>query len=103
MDAYVQSMTRNPEFPDTCKKLPVPRNIFPVNKRRELREKWLCAAIFCYEIGLGNPEIAKFPVKIPVSREFAWRRVRSALRRQPGIPRFREFPSLVAERPANGG
>jgi hypothetical protein len=36
---HVQSMIRNPEFPDTCKKLPVPRNIFPVNLRRELREK----------------------------------------------------------------
>ena len=30
-----------------------------------------------------SPEIAKFPVKFPVSREFSWRRVRSALRRQP--------------------
>jgi hypothetical protein len=60
------------------------------------------AAVSCYEIGLGSLEIAKFPVKFPVSREFAWRRVRSALRRQPGIPRFKEFPSLVAERPANG-
>jgi hypothetical protein len=30
-----------------------------------------------------RPENAKFPVKFPVSREFAWRRVRSALRRQP--------------------
>jgi heme-degrading monooxygenase HmoA len=28
--------------------------------------------------------MAKFPVKFPVSREFLWRRVRSALRRQPG-------------------
>jgi hypothetical protein len=44
------------------------------------------AAVFCYEIGLGSPEIAKFPVKFPVSREFAWRRVRSALRRQPMTP-----------------
>src|SRR3984893_15499778 len=42
------------------------------------------AAVSCYEIGLGAPKIAKFPVKFPVSREFAWRRVRSALRRQPG-------------------
>src|ERR1700722_13934365 len=41
------------------------------------------AAVSCYEIGLGSPEITKFPVKFPVSREFAWRRVRSALRRQP--------------------
>jgi hypothetical protein len=41
-------------------------------------------AVSCYEIGPGSPQIAKFPVKFPVSREFAWRLVRSALRRQPG-------------------
>jgi hypothetical protein len=61
------------------------------------------ASVSCYEIGLGSPEIAKFPVKFPVSREFAWRRVRSALRRQPGIPRFREFPSLDEKGPPNAG
>jgi hypothetical protein len=27
------------------------------------------AAVSCYEIGPGSPEIAKFPVKFPVSRE----------------------------------
>ena len=32
----------------------------------------------------SDPKIAIFPVKFPVSREFAWRPVRSALRRQPG-------------------
>src|SRR6202023_3379602 len=48
------------------------------------------AAVSCYEIGLGSPEIAKFPVKFPVSREFAWRRVRSALRRQPGSSAARD-------------
>jgi hypothetical protein len=36
------------------------------------------------ETGSRSPKIAKFPVKFPVSREFAWRPVRSALRRQPG-------------------
>jgi hypothetical protein len=41
------------------------------------------AAVSCCKIGLGSPEIAKFPVKFPVSRELAWRRVRSALRCQP--------------------
>jgi hypothetical protein len=35
------SVIRDPEFPDTCKKFPVPWNIFPVNLRRELGEKWL--------------------------------------------------------------
>jgi hypothetical protein len=29
--------------------------------------------------------------------------VRSALRRQPGIPRFREFPSLDKKGPPNAG
>jgi hypothetical protein len=28
------------------------------------------AAVSCYEIGPGGPEIAKFPVKFPVNREF---------------------------------
>jgi hypothetical protein len=60
-------------------------------------------AVSCYEIGPGSPQIAKFPVKFPVSREFAWRLVRSALRRQPGIPRFREFPSLDEKGPLNAG
>src|ERR1700726_3701559 len=32
------------------------------------------AAVSCYKIGLGSPEIAKFPVKFPVSREITWRR-----------------------------
>jgi hypothetical protein len=41
--------------------------------------------------------------KFPDSREIAWRRVRSALRRQPSSPRFGEFSSLVAGRLANGG
>src|ERR1700692_3562722 len=59
MDAYV----RDPKFPDTRKKFPVPCNIFPVNLRRELREKRLRRSGFCYEIGPGSPEIAKFPVK----------------------------------------
>src|SRR6266404_9086711 len=33
-----------------------------------------------------SPRIAEFPVKFPDTREFAWRQVRSALRRQPGSP-----------------
>jgi hypothetical protein len=51
------------------------------------------AAVSCYEIGPGSLEIAKFPVKFPVSREFARRRVRSALRRQGGsLVRTAIFP-----------
>jgi len=49
------------------------------------------AAVSCCKIGLGSPEIAKFPVKFPVSRELAWRRVRSALRCQPTSPVFGDF------------
>jgi hypothetical protein len=33
-----------------------------------------------------RPEIVIFPVKFPVCREFSWRQVRYALRRQPAIP-----------------
>jgi hypothetical protein len=61
------------------------------------------AAVSCYEIGLGSPEIAKFPVKFPVSREFAWRRVRSALRRQPGSPEAGNSTPQRREKPAVGG
>jgi hypothetical protein len=48
-------------------------------------------AVSCSEIRFSGPEVAKFPVKFPDSREFLWRRVRSALRRQPGV--FGEFSS----------
>jgi hypothetical protein len=34
---------------------------------------------------LWKPKNAIFPVKFPVSREIRWRRVRSALRRQPDL------------------
>jgi hypothetical protein len=43
------------------------------------------AVVSSYEIGSLSLKIVKFPVKFPVSREFAWRQVRSALRRQPKI------------------
>jgi hypothetical protein len=42
------------------------------------------AADSCSEIVLRSHGIAHFPAKFPVSREFTWRRVRSALRHQPG-------------------
>jgi hypothetical protein len=44
------------------------------------------AAVSWYSIVPLSPRIAKFPVKFPDTREFAWRRARSALRRQPGGP-----------------
>src|ERR1700694_4761145 len=60
-------------------------------------------AVSCYEIVSWGLEIAEFPVKFPVSREFAWRRVRSPLRRQPASPRVGETSPEVAEKPANSG
>src|SRR5258708_26520711 len=45
------------------------------------------------EIVSRTPKIANFPVKFPVSREFAWRRVRSALHRQPGSAGIAEVTS----------
>jgi len=54
---------------------------------------WLrnrCSTAVSYsEVRSSGPEIAKFPVKFPDSREFVWRRV--PLRRQPGV--FGEFCS----------
>ncbi len=50
-----------------------------------------------------NPENAKFPVKFPVSREFARRLVRSALRRQPNSPASEKMSLNIRRRPANGG
>jgi hypothetical protein len=40
--------------------------------------------VSCYGIASQSPKTQKFPVKFPVSREFPWRQVRLALRRQPG-------------------
>jgi hypothetical protein len=58
--------------------------IFSLLMRAGKRSRSGCStAVSCYEIGPGSPKIAKFPVKFPVSREFAWRRVRSPLCRQP--------------------
>jgi hypothetical protein len=50
-----------------------------------------------------NPETAEFPVKFPVSREFAWRLVRIPLRRQPDILVFREFSLLDEKGLRNAG
>ena len=40
--------------------------------------------VSCSETDPHRPKTAKFPVKFPVTRETAWRQVRSALRRQGG-------------------
>jgi len=73
---------------------PDPQNIFPVSLRRELCEKSCGTVISCFEIVSLGPEIAEFPVKFPVSREFPWRRVRSPLRRQGGSSSSRYLPDL---------
>ena len=49
------------------------------------------AAVSWHVIVSLSPRIAKFPVKFPDTREFARRRVRSALRRQPGSPAPGDF------------
>jgi hypothetical protein len=48
-------------------------------------------------------EIAVFPVKFPVSREFAWRLVRIPLRRQPRIPAFCQASQETADWAGNPG
>src|SRR5215203_3838087 len=48
-------------------------------------------ATSCLETRPGAPKVQKFPVKFAVSRESAWSRVRSALRRQPGSAGVGEF------------
>jgi hypothetical protein len=69
MDAYSALTVRDPEFPDTCK-----NSLF-----LEIFSLLVCvgnyartdcgAAVSCNKIGLGSPEIAKFAVLFPVSRE----------------------------------
>jgi hypothetical protein len=49
------------------------------------------AAVFCSKTFSRCLKIAKFPVKFPDSREIAWRRARSALRRQPASPTPGDF------------
>ena len=52
---------------------------------------------------LKDPKFAKFPVKFPVSREFPWRQVRSALRRQPGSPAREIIPRQWQKSPPIAG
>jgi hypothetical protein len=66
------------KFPVPIRNFPILRNIFPVSFGREFTKRHCSAAISCSKFGSDGPEVAKFPVKFPVSREFAWRRVRSA-------------------------
>jgi hypothetical protein len=61
------------------------------------------AAISLSGLASQTLKIAKFPVKFPVSRELARRRVRSALRRQPATPAFRRAPQENREWAGNTG
>jgi hypothetical protein len=52
---------------------------------------------FCAKIVYEWLKIAEFPVKFPDNREFSWRLVRSALRRQPGNSAFTQAPEDIRE------
>jgi hypothetical protein len=60
-------------------------------------------AVSCSETRSSGSEIGKIPDKFPVSRESAWRRVRSALRRQPATPAFRRPPQEKRKWAGNAG
>jgi hypothetical protein len=82
-------------------KFPVIRLEFPVGRKNFpdslLRESPCSAAVSCFEIVVLAPEIVIFPVKFPVCREFRRRRVRCALRRQPGSPYATYFDGFLSE------
>ena len=65
------------------------------------------AAVSSHKADPGGVKIVGFPVKFPVSREFARRRVRSALRRQPAGPEAGDSNPPRTQKPAstcmNGG
>jgi hypothetical protein len=63
--------------------VPVLGNSFPVKLSRELPQEALWRSDFRYQRRQARLKIDDFPVKFPVCREFRWRPVRSALRRQP--------------------
>jgi hypothetical protein len=91
------------KFPVTAKDFPDTRNVFPVNLHRELLEKHCGTATSCAETVLKCPKSGEYPVKFPVSREFARRQMRSALRRQPSTLAPLGLSRRRSERPANGG
>lgn len=53
-------------------------------------------AVSSSETVFGSPNIAKFPVKFLARREMKWRRVRSALHRQPELTSYIYFVFLSA-------
>jgi hypothetical protein len=73
------------EFPVIGSKIPVLRNNFPVNWSRELLLSDYSAALSCTKNVFRSLKIVEFTAKFPDSREISWRRVRSALQRQPAF------------------
>ena len=71
------------KFPVIRLEFPILQKNFPDSLLREFAEKSCGKAVSCSNIVALRPEIVIFPVKFPVCREFGWRPVRSALRRQP--------------------
>ena len=59
--------------------------------------------VSCFGIVVLRSEIVIFPVKFPVCREFSWRQVRYALRRQPGILAFCQAPKQTRNKAGNTG
>src|SRR6267378_1177993 len=53
------------EFPDTAQKFLVPRNLFPDNLLRELREKSLQHSRILHRTWLAGRQNRKIPCKIP--------------------------------------
>ena len=93
-DPDPQRPDRKIKFPVSARNSPDPQKDFPVNFYREMRRKTAAAQrlISCTKDQIPyTPDLAIFPVKFPVCREIAWRRVRSLLRRQPGSPAFGQF------------
>jgi hypothetical protein len=58
-----------PSFPVPVRNFPVIENNFPVNRCRELPGNRCGTAAFRTDVAPKRPEIAKFPVIFPVSRE----------------------------------
>ena len=66
------TLTDAHEFPVGATKIPVLRNLFPVNLIRELAPKCRGNGVSGSRGRFPNPKITVFPVKFPVSREFTW-------------------------------
>jgi hypothetical protein len=93
-------LTLAEQVPGPAKFFPVPRKDFPVNCLGNCARSHGSAAVSSHGAAPRRLKIAEFPVKFPVSREFARRRVRSALRRQGGsLVRARTFRFVFSWHP----